>query len=150
MANYEGWYASVFFTMLKALDFQVVAEDVTNHGRIDLTLLLHDVICLFEFKVQRERQADSALGQILARQYADKYRADGRTIVAIGITFSADQRNIIDFSLKLLDLPQNTGEHSQQVYVSQTLERQYPDPIDADDKSAISIVAMEKGLDNGN
>ncbi|WP_338849223.1 AAA family ATPase [Massilia sp. W12] len=101
MAHYEGWYASVFFSMLSALDFTLIAEDVTNHGRIDLTLFLPDTICLFEFKVQRKGKADSALAQIITQKYAEKYSNDQRSLVAIGITFSEESRNIIGFDVKI-------------------------------------------------
>ncbi len=40
LANYEGYYASVVFTYLMSLGFPCIAEDVTNKGRIDLTIKL--------------------------------------------------------------------------------------------------------------
>lgn len=108
MAEKEGWYASLFFSMLGALGFHIIAEDVTNHGRIDLTLLMPQAICLFEFKVCKPGENGKldrglALGQILARDYAQKYAADGRPVLAIGVTFSQDTRNIVSFAVRQAD-----------------------------------------------
>ncbi|WP_459893819.1 PD-(D/E)XK nuclease domain-containing protein, partial [Desulfothermus okinawensis] len=38
--EYEGFYASVVYAYLQSLGFDIIGEDVTNHGRIDLTVLL--------------------------------------------------------------------------------------------------------------
>ncbi|MEN9867233.1 MAG: hypothetical protein RL748_2823, partial [Pseudomonadota bacterium] len=106
MAEKEGWYASLFFSMLGALGFHIIGEDVTNHGRIDLTLILPQAICLFEFKVGKLGKAPdtaAALGQILARDYAQKYAADGRPVLAIGVTFAPDARNIVSFAVRETD-----------------------------------------------
>ncbi len=40
IAQYEGFYASVFYSYFAALGFDVVVEDATNHGRIDIVVLL--------------------------------------------------------------------------------------------------------------
>lgn len=102
MAHYEGWYASVFFCMLGALGLRLVAEDVTNHGRIDLSMHLPGAICVFEFKLgERGEPSDNgqALAQIRQKNYAQKYAADGRPVVLIGVTFSESERNIIGFEV---------------------------------------------------
>ena len=38
MANYEGYYASIFYSYFAALGLNVMVEDSTNHGRIDMSL----------------------------------------------------------------------------------------------------------------
>ncbi len=105
MAEKEGWYASLFFSMLGALGFHIIGEDVTNHGRIDLTLLLPQAICLFEFKVGKGEDTQQGAGnpglaQILAKGYAQKYATDGRPVLAIGVTFAPDARNIVSFAVQ--------------------------------------------------
>ena len=108
MAEKEGWYASLFFSMLGALGFHIVGEDVTNHGRIDLTLMLPQAICLFEFKVGPADKAgkvdnNAALAQIAKRAYAQKYAADGRPVLAVGVTFAPEARNIVSFAVRQVD-----------------------------------------------
>ncbi len=91
--------------MLGALGLHLVAEDVTNHGRIDLTMHLPGAICVFEFKLgERGEQGSSgqALAQIRQKNYAQKYVADGRPVVLIGVTFSESERNIVGFDVAAL------------------------------------------------
>jgi hypothetical protein len=51
LAQYEVFYASVFYSHLAALGLDARVEDATNKGRIDLALLFGDRVYLFEFKV---------------------------------------------------------------------------------------------------
>ncbi|GAB6044550.1 ATP-binding protein [Caminibacter profundus] len=53
--SYEGFYASVVYTYLQALGFDIIGEDVTNKGRIDLSLFVDDKIYIIEFKVISEK-----------------------------------------------------------------------------------------------
>ncbi|MFW6258712.1 MAG: ATP-binding protein [Halochromatium sp.] len=103
MAHYEGYWASVFYSHLAALGLDVIAEDITHHGRIDLTLKLERQIWLFEFKVAERSPPGSALQQLKDKGYADKYRALGKPITLIGIAFSEQQRQVVDFAVERLD-----------------------------------------------
>ena len=42
--KYEGFYASVVYVYLQSLGLDIIGEDVTNKGRIDLTIKLTDTI----------------------------------------------------------------------------------------------------------
>jgi hypothetical protein len=44
----------------------------------------------------------SALQQIKARGYADKYRAERRTMHLIGIEFSRERRSVVGFEVETL------------------------------------------------
>src|SRR5690606_21434033 len=44
IARYEGYYASVFYSHLAALGLDLIAEDATSQGRIDLTLKFNEQI----------------------------------------------------------------------------------------------------------
>ncbi|WP_201739296.1 PD-(D/E)XK nuclease domain-containing protein, partial [Tepidimonas charontis] len=100
ITQYEGYWASVFYSHLAALGLELIAEDVTNHGCIDLTVKLPERIYLFEFKVVPDQAAGQALAQLKARSYADKYRADGRPLHLVGIEFSRQQRNVVGFEVQ--------------------------------------------------
>jgi hypothetical protein len=103
IARYEGFYATVVYAYFASLGLTVIPEDVTNRGRIDLTVIGPKGIWIFEFKVQGvDRSGDAApLGQILGRGYAGKYKgrtgADGLLlpIHQIGITFDAATRAVV-------------------------------------------------------
>lgn len=51
VAEYEGYYASIVYCYFVASGLDVIAEDSTSHGRIDLTVRLGDKIFVIEFKV---------------------------------------------------------------------------------------------------
>ena len=97
IANYEGYYASVFYSYFTALVAQVAVEDSTSRGRLDMTVLYHGHIFLLEFKVIEQSGSGTALAQLQQRGYADKYRARSEPIHLIGIDFSSRTRNIERF-----------------------------------------------------
>ncbi|MBD1401657.1 ATP-binding protein [Pelovirga terrestris] len=95
ISNFEGYYASVIYAYLASLGLDITAEDVTSLGRIDLTIRLDDVIYILEFKVDG---SGDALKQIRERNYQQKYLADGKKIILIGIDFDSSSRNVTDFA----------------------------------------------------
>jgi len=92
--NYEGYYASVVYAYLASLGLQLVAEDTSNKGRVDLTIILPDKVYVIEFKVD---QPGKALEQIKTRGYHKKYLADDRTVYLIGISFDSIEKNVTEF-----------------------------------------------------
>uniref|UniRef100_UPI00405794E0 ATP-binding protein n=2 Tax=Candidatus Electrothrix sp. TaxID=2170559 RepID=UPI00405794E0 len=89
--RYEGFYASVVYAYFASLGFQVIAEDVTNRSRMDLTLLTADTAYIFEFKIRDE----DPLQQIKTMRYYEKYAMYQTWI--IGIVFDVKTRNITQF-----------------------------------------------------
>ena len=102
IAQYEGYYASVFYSYFAALGLEIALEDSTNQGRIDMTVLFADQVFLFEFKVVESSPSGSALQQLKDRAYADKYRSRGEPIHLIGVEFSKASRNIVGFGVETL------------------------------------------------
>ncbi|NBC48488.1 MAG: AAA family ATPase [Gammaproteobacteria bacterium] len=102
IAQYEGFYASVFYSHLAALGLDLVPEDASNHGRLDLRLRFNGQIWLFEFKVVELAPEGAALAQIKDRNYADKYCAEGLPIHLIGIEFSREERSLVGFEVETL------------------------------------------------
>ena len=98
IANFEGYYASVTFAFLASLGFDIVAEETTNIGRIDMTIKAPDKIYIIEFKV--DMPAEAALHQCRTRRYHEKYLADGRPIELVGIHFDSQLRNIAGFEVE--------------------------------------------------
>jgi hypothetical protein len=99
IARYEGYYASVFYSYFAALGYQVRVEDATNHGRIDMAVILPDNIYLFEFKVVELLPDGRALQQLQDKAYAEKYRSHGLPIQLIGVEFSREARNVVGFEV---------------------------------------------------
>ncbi len=102
LARFEGFYASVFYSHLAALGLDLVPEDASHHGRLDLRLRFNGCIWLFEFKVVELAPEGAALQQIKDRGYADKYRAEGLPIHLIGIEFSRERRSLVGFAVETL------------------------------------------------
>ncbi|OQY19920.1 MAG: hypothetical protein B6I36_02965, partial [Desulfobacteraceae bacterium 4572_35.1] len=98
ISSYEGYYASVIYAYLASLGLEIIPEDVTNKGRIDLTIKIADNIYILEFKVDGGDPvvtgAETALQQIKDKDYQQKYIHDGKTIYLIGIDFDAEKKNV--------------------------------------------------------
>ncbi len=94
--NYEGFYASVLYVYLQSLGLDIIGEDVTNHGRIDLTIKMDNAIYILEFKVDAAEY--KALEQIKEKNYAQKYLSEQKDIYLIGIAFDTNERNISAFA----------------------------------------------------
>ena len=100
IANYEGYYASVFYSWFAALGLDTKVEDSSSHGRLDMAVLFNRCVYLFEFKVVELASAGAAMAQLQARGYADKYRALGQPIYLIAVEFSKDERNLAAFDVE--------------------------------------------------
>ncbi|MDR2690491.1 MAG: PD-(D/E)XK nuclease domain-containing protein [Azoarcus sp.] len=99
--TFEGYYASVFYATFAALRLDIVPEDVSNHGRLDMAVKFNGQVYLFEFKVVEDEAQGKALAQIKAKKYADKY--DPRQpIHLIGVEFSKKARNVVGFEAETL------------------------------------------------
>ena len=97
IAEYEGFYASVFYSYFAALGYDVAVEESSSHGRLDMAVRAHGRVYLFEFKVAEMAPPGSALAQLQERDYAAKYRARGEPIHLVGVEFSRATRNITAF-----------------------------------------------------
>ena len=96
IARFEGYYASVVYSFFAGMGLTVIAEDISNLGRIDLTIQLADHTYVIEFKVvKRKSKTNSALQQIIKQGYAAKYAG---SVCQIGIEFSETKRNIVNFT----------------------------------------------------
>ena len=119
IANYEGFYTSVFYSYFAALGYEIVVEESSSHGRLDMAVRAGGQVYLFEFKVVELALAGSALAQLRERDYAAKYRGgggpipmggsrpsseaaglgEGQPIHLIGVEFSRDTRNVTAFEV---------------------------------------------------
>ena len=98
--EYEGYYVSVFYAYMKALGVELIAEDITNKGRIDLTLRFDNAIYIIEFK----EQGKDALRQIKSKKYYEKYLSDNKPIYLIGIEFDKNERNIVKVDWEMISV----------------------------------------------
>ena len=112
MGTYEGYYASVIFAFLSSLGFEVITEDHTNKGRIDMTLIGPDAIYILEFKV--DVPAETAIKQIEDKKYYEKYTSQEKEIFLIGMHFDSNEKNIGEVDWRKAPNPKGeTYEHSE-------------------------------------
>jgi hypothetical protein len=93
--HYEGFYASVLYACFASIGVDIVAEDVSNKGRIDLTLKAGGRTFLFEFKVTD----GEPLEQIRKMKYYEKYEGER---YLIGIVLDPKARNVSKFEWEKL------------------------------------------------
>ena len=99
LARYEGYYASVFHSFLVGSGLSVRVEDSSASGRLDLAVVVEGAAFLFELKVAERASAGAALAQLRERGYAEKYRRPDGSVHLIGIHFSEETRNVVEFGV---------------------------------------------------
>jgi hypothetical protein len=102
IAQYEGYYASVFYSYFAALGLDLEAEKSSNAGRLDLVVKVNQQVYLFEFKVVELSPEGRALQQIKDKGYAKPYLGFGQPIHQIGVEFSKASRSVVGFEVETL------------------------------------------------
>jgi len=97
LANYEGYYASVVYSFLAGAGFELIPEDITSKGRIDLTIIFERKCYLLEFKVVEMEGEGKALERLKEKRYVEKYKGKYVEVYLIGIEFSKEKREIVRF-----------------------------------------------------
>ena len=100
IAKYEGYHASVFYSYFAGLGLDIIVEDSSSHGRLDMAVRFNANVYLFEFKVIELSSQGAAMAQLTERGYADKYRGLGQPIHMIAVEFSKDTRNLTEFEVQ--------------------------------------------------
>ena len=99
IANYEGYYASVFYSYFAALGLDVTVEDSTSHGRLDMAVRFGGNVYLFEFKVVEMEPDGAAMAQLREKDYAAKYRGGNGEVFLVGVEFSRKTRGVVGFEV---------------------------------------------------
>jgi len=95
--SYEGFYASIVYALFNGAGLNVIAEDNTNKGQIDLSVFNQDNVYIVEFKVVEDKEEGVALKQIKEKKYYEKYMDKYQEIYLIGIEFNKKDKNIVGF-----------------------------------------------------
>ena len=95
MAEYEGYYASIFYCYFTALGLDTRPEELTSHGRLDMSVNMPHAVFVFEFKVVDILPDESpALAQIKTKGYHHKYLGQGKPVYLVGVEFHSEKRNV--------------------------------------------------------
>ncbi|MFZ4524515.1 MAG: AAA family ATPase [Chlorobium sp.] len=93
--RFEGFYASVLFAFFLGFGVDIIAEEASNMGRVDLTIKVGGGTFLFELKVTD----GEPLEQIKRMKYYEKYSGER---YLIGIIFDQKARNVSKFEWEKL------------------------------------------------
>ncbi len=96
----EFSFERVLYTLLASQGVEVVSEDRQSDGRADIVAKHKKGIYVFELKVGEP--VDAAFAQLREKGYADPYRALGKPIWLIGLSFDRATRKLVDCAAKPL------------------------------------------------
>ena len=98
--HYEGHWQQTLYIMFALLtNYDILVEQHTAKGRIDITMETTDTIYVMELKFNKS--AEEALAQIEAKHYADAFKKSGKKVVKIGLNFSVkDEVNCLEWKIE--------------------------------------------------
>jgi hypothetical protein len=97
----EYVYQAAIYGLIYSTGFNIILEDTTSKGRIDLTIIVNNsIVYIIEFKViENTQDKGKALNQILQKEYYKKYLNYDK-IYIIGIEFNKKHKQISNFEYK--------------------------------------------------
>ena len=98
--HYEGHWQQTLYIMFALLtNYDILVEQHTAKGRIDITMETADTIYVMELKFNKS--AEEALAQIEAKHYVDAFKMSGKKMVKIGLNFSVkDEVNSLEWKIE--------------------------------------------------
>ena len=81
--------------MMNIVGADIIPESATNKGRIDCVLRCPGDIYIIEFKFNQS--AEKAIEQIREKKYYEPYMKEKKTIHLLGINFSTEEKNILEW-----------------------------------------------------
>ena len=98
--HYEGHWQQTLYIMFALLtNYDILVEQHTAKGRIDITMETADTIYVMELIFNKS--AEEALAQIEAKHYADAFKMSGKKMVKIGLNFSVkDEVNGLEWKIE--------------------------------------------------
>ena len=100
----EALFHCVIHAVMNQLGFECDSEKPTSKGRMDMWLKMKNRVYIFEFKYSKEDMdmSKEAIQQIKDRKYADQYLIKKTRVIAVGVTFGKEKRNVIGSDKEVL------------------------------------------------
>ncbi|MCX8075023.1 MAG: PD-(D/E)XK nuclease domain-containing protein, partial [Clostridia bacterium] len=94
----EYVYSAAIYGLVYATGYNVIIEDNTSKGRIDLTIVVDKkIVYIIEFKLlEKEEEKGKALKQIKEKKYFKKY-LNYQKIYLVGIEFDKAKKDVVNF-----------------------------------------------------
>lgn len=96
-ATAEGFYEYTLYLIFSMLNVYVRTQVKVAKGRTDMVVFMPDTVYVFELKVGVS--AEEALRQIDDKGYALPYKADGKSVVKVGVSFDKETRTISNWAI---------------------------------------------------
>jgi hypothetical protein len=96
----ERFYHALVHLHFRYLGLFIQSEVHTSDGRMDAVVQTPTHIYILEFKV--DQNASVAMRQMEDKHYADRFHADGKTIVGVGVGFGTGKREVAGWVEKVL------------------------------------------------
>ena len=98
--DYEGHYQQMFYIIFALLtQFNIIVEQHTAKGRIDITLETSSAIYVMELKFNKSAQ--EALDQINAKRYDRAFALKDKEIVKVSLNFAVkDEVNTLEWVIE--------------------------------------------------
>ncbi|MBF5059851.1 ATP-binding protein [Candidatus Neptunochlamydia vexilliferae] len=96
----ERTYQAMLLPMLHGMGFDPLSERATSTGRIDVVLEVPKVTYIMELKL--DSSANTALKQILQKEYFKPYLHKGKEVVILGANFSSEEHNVSEWRGEVL------------------------------------------------
>ena len=93
----EAFYHALVHLHFRYLGLYMDSEVNTSNGRMDAVVQTPTHVYILEFKINSD--GGTALQQIVEKGYADKYRAGGKTLVGMGISFDTRRKRVGDWKV---------------------------------------------------
>jgi len=93
----EYYFEFAVSNIMNMLGLHCINEAHTAAGRMVTVVFTRERIYIFEYKV--DKPVEKAIWQMESRDYALLYANDGRKIVKVGIVFSRQLRNIVEWKV---------------------------------------------------
>ncbi|MGB0523861.1 MAG: AAA family ATPase [Flammeovirgaceae bacterium] len=96
----EAYYHTVMYLAFSLIGVHIQSEIHVAKGRLDAILTTDQCIYIFEFKVNSS--AEQAIQQIKEKGYAQPYLGKGKVVIAIGISFNTELKEVDDWRVEEL------------------------------------------------
>ena len=101
----ENYYESVTHLMFRMTGYNVVSELQNVAGRSDVIVTVKDSVFIFELKMDKgqnfEKVAETALIQIDANGYSERFAVGGKQMFKVGVVFSSGGKGIVGWKVKM-------------------------------------------------
>ena len=97
---HESSYARCLAFLLASRGFRFRVEDVQSNGRADV--VAEHVVGVYVFELKVDESVDRAFGQIRAKGYDEPYRASGKPVWLVGLSFDSKTRRLADAAAERL------------------------------------------------